>query len=128
MVLPHSLGLICVKWCTTVVVVAFLLADVIGKMVDGIAIICVWQMLLPGGCCCCHLHFIVHVGRCYCLVADGMPTIGVDGRCYSQGGRWNSHWVKVLVLMLLFCVEPHPLYEADGICLCFCLGMGHWPL
>ena len=34
-------------------------------------------MLLP-------LYFIVHVGRCYCLVADGMPTMGVDGRCYSQ--------------------------------------------
>ena len=26
----------------------FLLADVIAKMADGISIICVWQMLLPG--------------------------------------------------------------------------------
>ena len=34
-------------------------------------------------------------------------------------------WVSVLVLILLFCVGPHPIYEADGICLCFCLGMGH---
>ena len=78
----------------------FVLADVIAR----------WLMLLP-------LHFIVHVGRCYCPVADGMPTMGVDGRCYSQGGRRNSHWVSVLVLILLFCVGPHPIYEADGICL-----------
>ena len=46
----------------------FMLADVIAK----------WLMLLP-------LCFIVHVGRCYCLVADGIPTMGVDGRCYGQG-------------------------------------------
>ena len=32
------------------------------------------------------------------------------------------------VLILLFCVGPHPIYEADGICLCVCLGMGHLPL
>ena len=69
--------------------------------------------------------FIVHVGRCYCLVTDGMPTMGVDGRCYSQGGRWISLWVNISVSILLFCVGPHPIYEADGICLCFCLGMGH---
>ena len=39
----------------------FLLPDVIAKMADGIAIICVWQMLLPGGCCCCHciLYFML---------------------------------------------------------------------
>ena len=69
--------------------------------------------------------FVVHVGRGYCLVADGMPTMGVDGRCYSQDGRWISHWVNVLVLILLFYVGPHPIYKADGTCLCFCLGMGH---
>ena len=40
--------------CTTVVVVASLLADVIAKMADGIAIVCVWQMLLPSGWCYCH--------------------------------------------------------------------------
>ena len=47
-------------------------------------------------------------------MAAGMPTMGVDGRCYSQGGRWNSHWVNVLVLILMFCVGPHPIYEVDA--------------
>ena len=67
----------------------------------------------------------VFVGRCCCLVADGMPTLGVDGRCHSQSGRWISHWVNVLILNLRFCVGPHPICEADGTCLCFCLGMGY---
>ena len=30
-----------------------------------------WQMLLP-------------CGRCCCLVADRMPTMGVDGRCVAR--------------------------------------------
>ena len=40
-------------------------------------------------------------------------------------GRWNSHWVNALVLILIFCAGPHPICEADGTCLYFCLGMGH---
>ena len=107
--------------CTTVVAVASLLADVIAKMTDGIAIVCIWQMLLQQ-------CITVHAGRCYCLMADGMPTMGVDGWCYCQCGRWNGHWVNVLILILLFCAGPHPIYEANGTCLCFCLGKGHWPL
>ena len=47
-----------------------------------------------------------------------LPTVGVDG-------RWNSHWVNVLVLILMFCARPHPICVADGICLYFYLGMGH---
>ena len=43
-----------------------------------------------------------------------MPTMGVDGRCYSQDGRWISHWVNVLILNLRFCVRPHPICKVDG--------------
>ena len=89
-------------------------------------------MLLP-------LFFVVlaYFGICYCLVADvisticsvvladvvawrlmELPTMGVDG-------RWNSHWVNTLVLILMFCAGPHPICEADGTCLYFYLGMGH---
>ena len=103
-----------------------------------------WQMLLPRwlmvlpcfiiGRCYCHVAdvfatvFCSYNSRCYCLVADGMPTMGMDGRCYSQGGRLIGHWVNVSVLILMFCVGPHPICEADGTCLCSCLGMGHCPL
>ena len=81
--------------------------------------------------------FVANFGRCYCLVADviaticsvvladvvawrlmELPTMGVDG-------RWNNHWVNALVLILMFCAGPHPIYEADGIFLYFYLGMGH---
>ena len=47
-----------------------------------------------------------------------LPTVGV-------GGRWNSHWINVLILILMFYARPHPIYVADGICLYFYLGMGH---
>ena len=43
-----------------------------------------------------------------------LPWVWI-GRCYGQGGRWNSHWVNILIL--LSCVGPHPICEADGICL-----------
>ena len=33
--------------------------------------------------------------------------------------------VNVLISILLFCAVPHPICEADGICLYFYLGMGH---
>ena len=81
--------------------------------------------------------FLACFGRCYCLVDDVIATIcsvvladviawrlmelltmGVDG-------RWNSHWVNSLVLMLMFCRGPHPICVADGTCLYFYLGMGH---
>ena len=47
-----------------------------------------------------------------------LPTMGV-------GGRWSSHWVNALVLILMFCAGPHPICEAHGTCLYFYLGMGH---
>ena len=47
-----------------------------------------------------------------------LPTMGLDG-------RWISQWVNALVLILMFCAEPHPICEADGTCLYFCLGIGH---
>ena len=85
--------------------VLFLLADVIAM----------WLMLLP--------LFVVMfgydviamvgcVGRCYCLVADGFATGSIF----------------ILILIHLFCVLPHPICVAVGICPHFCLGMGHWPL
>ena len=70
-----------------------------------------------------------------------------DGRCYCHCGRWNSHtsWNVVkadliafavdgiakgsLILIWILCclIKPHPICEADGICLYFCSGMGCWP-
>ena len=98
----------------------FFLADVIARRTDGVAMYD-WQMLLPCGWCYCHCCIFCFVGRCCCLVADRMPTMSVDGRCCSHGGRWISHWVNVLILNLRFCVRPHAICEADGTCLCFCL-------
>ena len=46
-----------------------------------------------------------------------MPNVGVDG-------RWNSHWVNVLILILMFYAKPHHICVADGICLYFYLGDG----
>ena len=40
-----------------------------------------------------------------------LSTVGV-------GGRWNSHWVNALVVILMFYVIPHPICVADGICQC----------
>ena len=102
--------------------VYFVLADAIAKMADVIAmrglladVTAMWLVLLP-------LLFVC-LGRCYSL-ADviawrlmELPTVGM-------GGRWNSHWVNVLVAILVFCARPHPICVADGICLCFYLEMG----
>ena len=46
-----------------------------------------------------------------------LPTMGVDG-------RWNCHWVNTLILIVMFCAGPHPIYEAAGTCLYFYLGDG----
>ena len=66
----------------------------------------VWQMLLPR------------------WLMECQPWVWF-GRCYSQSGRWNDHWVNVLISILMFYVGPHPICEADGTCLCSYLGMGH---
>ena len=47
-----------------------------------------------------------------------LPTMGVNG-------RWNSHWVNTLILIVMFCLGHHSIYVADGTCLCFYLGLGH---
>ena len=68
-------------------------------------------MLLPHDCSSCLAGVIAKF-------VDGESTHGC-------GGRWNSHWVNVLISILMFYVGPHPICQADGICLCFYLGMGH---
>ena len=75
-------------------------------------------MLLPYDCSSCLAGVIAKM-------VDGMSTHGFGGRCYSQSGRWTSHWVNVLISILMFYVGPHPICEADGICLCSYLEMGH---
>ena len=75
-------------------------------------------MLLPHDCSSCLAGVIAKV-------VDGESTHGCGGIRYSQCGRWNSHWVNVLVSILMFYVRPHPICEADGICLCSYLGMDH---
>ena len=45
------------------------------------------------------------------VIACRLMELSTEG----VGGRWNSHWVNALVLILLFCVIPHPICVADGI-------------
>ena len=107
------------------------MADVIAKMDDVVVmfLIAMRLMLLP-------LIVFCLFDKCYYLVAGvvatvllfladvfawrlmELPTMGVDG-------RWISHWVNTLVLILMFCAGPHPICEADGTCLYFYLRMGH---
>ena len=91
----------CTKRCTTVIVFISL-ADVMAKMADGIAMSII-------GRCYCHVAdclplfcSFVLFSRCYCLVFHRMPTMDVDGRCYSQGVRRIGHWVNVSVVILMF--------------------------
>ena len=51
----------------------------------------------------------------------------VLGRCYDQVGRWNSHRVYFLILILVqtCSIEPHPRYVADGTCQYFYSGMDY---
>ena len=70
---------------------------------------------------------LVGYGRCYCHVADGIATgwtilfwladvIAMWQMLSPLGGF-------ILTLVLNCLTEPHPIYEAGGICLYFCLGM-----
>ena len=54
-------------------------------------------MLLPHNCSSCLAGVVA-------MVFGVKSTHGCIGRCYSQGGRWNRHWVSVLILILMFCV------------------------
>ena len=74
-------------------------------------------------------HFLLWLADVVAMVADIMATgWNVLGRCCCLGGRCYSHRVIILILVLCCWPEPHPICEADGICLCFCSGMGCWPL
>ena len=107
-------------------------------------------MLLPGGRWNSHLLLI----DCKFFGQMLLPC----GRWNSQlcllwwlmllpSGRWNSHcrvwvvpfwwmlfpggqmvWVFILIWVQRCYAEPHPIYEADGTCLCSCLGMDYLPL
>ena len=57
------------------------------------------------------LPLVVLAGVIACGLME-LSTVGVDG-------RWNSHWVNALVVILMFCVMPHSIHVADGICQCF---------
>ena len=53
------------------------------------------------------------------VLADVIACRLMELSTMGVGGRWNSHWVNALVLVLLFYVIPHPICVADGICQCF---------
>ena len=61
------------------------------------------------------------------IVADGIATqVGMLTRQillpWWQMELPLGHFILILVLCCL--LEPNPIYETDGICLYFCLGMG----
>ena len=81
--------------------------------------------------------WLILFGRCYSQVAgivatanvsscladvivkmvDGIPTMGVVWQMLQPKWQMDSHWVNVLISILMSCVGPHPIYEADGTCL-----------
>ena len=54
------------------------------------------------------------------------PPMGDVADVIAMVACWNGHRVTLILIQMLY-VGPHPIYEADGICLCSYLGMGHWP-
>ena len=80
-------------------------------------VIAMWQMEKP-----LHWCFIY-------LMADVIATAGCEcfppGRCHSQGA--DGRVIFILISVLRCYAEPHPIYEADGTCLCSCLGMDCLP-
>ena len=71
---------------------------------------------------------LIGCGRCYCQVADGIATgwtiLFLVGRCYSHvADVITTGWIFISPLVLSCSTEPHPIYEAGGICLYSCLGM-----
>ena len=57
------------------------------------------------------------------LRADVIALIGC-GRCYSHvTDVITTGWIFISTLVLSCSTEPHPIYEAGGICLYSCLGM-----
>ena len=70
---------------------------------------------------------LFYCGRCYCQVADGIALGELTYYCLADViAMWQMLSPLggfILVLVLSCSTEPHPIYEADGICLYFCLGM-----
>ena len=79
------------------------MADVIAKMADVVAmfligrcyshvadviatnfVLLIWQMLLPGGWCCCHYDVVLLLADVFAWRLMELPTMDVDG-------RWISH-------------------------------------
>ena len=82
-----------------------------------------WLMVLPVA----DVIATCAVGWCYCLGWLMLyPPMGEMADVVAMVAWWNGHWVNLILIQML-CVGPHSIYEADGIFLCFYLGMGHWP-
>ena len=82
-----------------------------------------WLMVLPF-----YKIGAVFVADVIAKVADGIAYQGGCGLwsdIITIGGRQNGHWVTLFISALILdsCTEPHPIGEADGTCLCSCLGM-----
>ena len=126
------------------------LADVIAKVLADVIANHLWLMLLPcvadvvatidcyciGWCYCqcdgwCFYHMwqmeiatLYVMGWCYCPVADGIATwMECEQMLFGQM-EWATELI-ILVLVLCCYWEPHPTYEAGGICLCSYSGMDH---
>ena len=55
-----------------------------------------------------------------------MVGVTVLADVIAMSGRLNSHWANFISVSVLdCCTEPHSIYEADGTCLCSCLGMDY---
>ena len=90
----------------------YCLADVIVNVADGKPLWWItdvdcqlWLMEKP-------LNVVADV---IATVADGMATcVGIFqyGRCYCQCGRWNSHWIYVLVIY--FCLSSVMLFRTSS--------------
>ena len=131
MLLSHCINLVIGRcyamWCSTTFNVArghwYL------PMADVIAI-----FDLLGWCYCLvliRLADVIASGWCYCHICSYVwlmllpwwlmlyPPMGELADVIAKVAWWNSHWVN-LILILMLCTGPHPIYEADGICLCSC--------
>ena len=98
-------------------------ADVITTVV--VILICCWQMLLPCGRW--KSHFFCEAG----VIAQWqmerpLQSVSSPGLMLFPEGRWQGNFISVWVLRCY--AEPHPICEADGICLCSYLGMDCLPL
>ena len=101
------------------------------------------------GWCCCHnwllLYWLMLLPMWWLMflpyVADGTATLYVMGWCYCPVADVIATWLEcgqmlfgqmewatgLIILVLVLCCywEPHPTYEAGGICLCSYSGMDH---